>query len=801
MTPHKNPFPVDRFIGRAAEVASVVSLVTATIGQSAAVIGEPRSGKTLLLRHLASPAVLAAEPGLLVAYVDAQTFDAAFDRRRFWTAVLGPLEATGLFEPAGAPLGAAYRACHLEGFATDHVERLLNALGAGGRRLVVVLDEFDYLVRRNITKRDGFFTGLRSLMGGAHRALSVIVASREQLASLEKLWSDKRAGGSPPFNLFTQILLEPFDTADIDTILDAAAASFSPADRRFLHDVSGGYAYLVQEAASALFAAAVADPAKRRRDTGQALLHAASQGFAAIWSAWPGATRHVFAAVAVEHLGALGPGVGWEQGVVPVVDPDGFPEEIHALTRHGFIAASAHTPGGYVVRPLVLLAWIAVKLRREARSTEEWTAWMDAEAWRKAWHLSAAVRVRIASIRTSLDILVDAHAALGVSTPVAWRRPSVPPLPGSLILHLSDLHFGTLADAELWYGQLAQDLRDQGCAQLDAVILSGDLANFSAPAEYDAARLFLDKLRAGFQLSPAQVIPVPGNHDLNWDLSRGAYQLARRSALKPAPPEHTFIEVSGDVIELRDEGLYRKRFDPFAAFYQAVRGDAYPLDPSDQALLYALPAPRILVLGLNSAWELDHHYKARAGIHPIALSRALERIHAEPMYEDFLKIAVWHHPVASAFEDRIKDHGFLERLAVAGFRLGLHGHIHKAQESLYRYDVSAGRRRLDLVLRGHLRRAGSGVGARLPAPVPDPSVRGPRRHRRDTPPRGAPGRLEARRPLAHRAGQRSRTEVHAPAARAGVVTGAPGQEVLQTTRASPANRVGEPQPMRPSRVP
>jgi hypothetical protein len=131
-----------------------------------------------------------------------------------------------------------------------------------------------------------------------------------------------------------------------------------------------------------------------------------------------------------------------------------------------------------------------------------------------------------------------------------------------------------------------------------------------------------------------------------------------------------------------------------------VRGEAYPLDPADQALLYALPGARLLVLGLNSAWELDHHYRARAGINPTSLARALERVHREPGYGDYLKLAVWHHPVASPFEDCIKDHGFLEQLAVAGFRIGLHGHIHKAQESLYRYDMSPGGRRLDLLCAG-----------------------------------------------------------------------------------------------------
>jgi 3',5'-cyclic AMP phosphodiesterase CpdA len=699
--PRKNPFPVDRFIGGDAVVADVLSHVAS--GESAAILGEPRVGKTALLRHLAGSAVLAAEPDLLVAHVDAHALDAPFDRTRFWTAALGPLEAAGRLGPADTPLASAYREAREGGLTKEGVEGFLTRLGESGRRLVVLVDEFDYLVRRNIAEQGDFFTGLRSLMTGTHRALSVIAASREHLEHLEALWREKGVGGSPPFNTFRLIDLGALDEDDVDAVLLHAEADFSPEDRGFVHHVSGGYPYFVQTAAWALFRERAADPAQRRRDAGLALLDEASRSLEDIWSRWPSSTQYVFAAVAVEHLDALGARIGWEPGAGLLADPETFPRELRVLTLHGFLAASPHTPSGYVVRPLVFLAWFAVKLRRHAQSAEEWSAWMEAEGWRKAWHLGAAIRVRAAAVRTGLERLLLAHAALLAEQrtpprPSPAPRPS--PLPESLVLHLSDLHFGTLANAELWYGQLAQDLRDLGCRRLDAVILSGDVANVSAAAEYEAAKLFLDKLRAGFQLSPAQVIPVPGNHDLNWGLAKKAYKLVDRDEHAGGLEEGRFIDVGGSAVRVRDEALYPGRFEPFAAFYQAVRGEPYPLDPADQALLYPLHAPRILVLGLNSAWELDHHFRTRAGIHPIALSRAIERVHADPAHAGFLKIAVWHHPVQSAFEDRIKDHGFLERLAAADFRLALHGHIHKADTGLYRYDRSAGGRRIEIVCAG-----------------------------------------------------------------------------------------------------
>ena len=121
-----NPFPVDRLATqRAAEVAAVLSLVTGNIGQSAAILGEPRSGKTSLLRHLAPDAGLGGRAGLLVAHVDAHTFDAAFDGAPFWTAVLGPFEQRASSSrrrthPREPPTASAAK----EGFATEAVEQL-----------------------------------------------------------------------------------------------------------------------------------------------------------------------------------------------------------------------------------------------------------------------------------------------------------------------------------------------------------------------------------------------------------------------------------------------------------------------------------------------------------------------------------------------------------------------------------------------------------------------------------------------------------------------------------------------------
>ena len=53
------------------------------------------------------------------------------------------------------------------------------------------------------------------------------------------------------------------------------------------------------------------------------------------------------------------------------------------------------------------------------------------------------------------------------------------------------------------------------------------------------------------------------------------------------------------------------------------------------------------------------------------------------MYKDWLKIAVWHHPVAG--KEMMNDE-FMQLLIVHGFQICMHGHIHEAIENFHKYD-------------------------------------------------------------------------------------------------------------------
>jgi UDP-2,3-diacylglucosamine pyrophosphatase LpxH len=257
------------------------------------------------------------------------------------------------------------------------------------------------------------------------------------------------------------------------------------------------------------------------------------------------------------------------------------------------------------------------------------------------------------------------------------------------ILHFSDIHLGTSADATKYLTQLETDLRRElEIQKLEYLVLSGDAGDYATPEEYQAAFELVDGVLKRFGLDPSRVVIVPGNHDLNWDLAKQAYDFQWKTpGAKPLPEgAHIPAGEQGDLV--RNDAKYRQRFAHFSEhFYKRIySGQTYPTEYADQVLLTVRPDDCILFLGLNSAWQIDHYNCKRAGIYMNALSSALNQLH-DHRYNDWLKIAVFHHPVAGR---QMMNDEFMELLAVNGFQICMHGHVHEAMDTSFKYDDARG---------------------------------------------------------------------------------------------------------------
>ena len=221
----------------------------------------------------------------------------------------------------------------------------------------------------------------------------------------------------------------------------------------------------------------------------------------------------------------------------------------------------------------------------------------------------------------------------------------------SVVLHISDTHFGTEQPrvVEALVALAAQQ-------RPDVVVLSGDITQRARPAQFRAAKAFVDRLGA-------PVVAVPGNHD----------------------------------IALFD--LWARFTRPYARYARAFGAELEPVHAS----------PDLLVVCVNTtrAWRHKHGEVSAAQIDRVA--NLLTAASAQQ-----LRVVVVHQPAAVT---RAEDHvnllrghqAALHAWSVAGADLVLGGHIHLP----YTLAPQGLARRLWVI------QAGTAVSSRTRAEVPN----------------------------------------------------------------------------------
>lgn len=186
-----------------------------------------------------------------------------------------------------------------------------------------------------------------------------------------------------------------------------------------------------------------------------------------------------------------------------------------------------------------------------------------------------------------------------------------------VIAHISDLHFGAQdpGTAEIL-------LEDLAAAAPDVIAVSGDLTQRAQPAEFAAARAWLDRL-------PAPSLVVPGNHDVPM------YDLITRLT------------------------------NPLRRFRRYVQPDTDPAWMDDE----------LLVIGLNTARGAVIK-SGRISYDQIAHARSLLELHGKGRFS----VLVTHHPFVprGSYDAEIVGRGLhaLGSLEDRGLHLVLAGHYH-----------------------------------------------------------------------------------------------------------------------------
>jgi hypothetical protein len=274
------------------------------------------------------------------------------------------------------------------------------------------------------------------------------------------------------------------------------------------------------------------------------------------------------------------------------------------------------------------------------------------------------------------------------------------------ILHISDLHRSpndNITNAELVSAMVSDRqryLHEHPSIQApDAIVVSGDIiqgvplntpdAAVRLDEQYATAHAFIKELADRFvDGDRSRVIVVPGNHDIDWVMSRSAMDLVPTedvpenlaSELYRADTLYRWDWKKQELFRVSNVSMYEQRMDAywrfFDQFYAAVPS-LLRVSRGSPANLYSLWDGRIGVAAFNSC-----HGNDCFAFHGSIPREVVARAHLDLMDAGGfgLLIAVWHHNVEGPpYRTDYMDVDIVRGMIGRGFRLGLYGHQHRAE--------------------------------------------------------------------------------------------------------------------------
>jgi hypothetical protein len=195
----------------------------------------------------------------------------------------------------------------------------------------------------------------------------------------------------------------------------------------------------------------------------------------------------------------------------------------------------------------------------------------------------------------------------------------------------------------------------------------------------------------------SRVMIAPGNHDVDWNMAGNAMSFAAaeeggvQELLSQPNTNYRWSWSHLKLLRITNYKQYRERFKYFwdlcDRFYQGVQL-AFTVDSKRDWNVFELDEGRVLVCAFNSCAESDC-YSATAHIP----SQAVAQSHLETLGRNYLlRIALWHHDAkGDPRRSDYLDSDTIQLMIDKGYRLGMHGHRHKADASPIGFYLSAGK--------------------------------------------------------------------------------------------------------------
>ncbi len=373
---HGGPVAPADFLNRRRELRRLLNRLEK--GQATAVVGQPHTGKTSILRYVLDKVKRDSIVGdnldpCWFRDIDSHMLSKTFNQPAFWGHVLEPIAVYF----SDGELRTLYETARDNDFGAFTLMRLFSALDDAGIRIVVMLDEFDALLSHPILNSAEFYGSLRSL-SSRFSSLALIIATRRSLNQLNVQTQEINPHSSPYFNVFTELRLGPLPKRDVATLLAHAGKRFSSKDRQFITLASGRHPYLLQLTADIVWEADVegVDDTERYTQVAEELQMQSEGHFADTWRSWSNAERKVVLAVSLAQMTTLAEDhyFDWSNLIEDITD---YSPEIRGLEKSGTIAETE--PGKWQVTQRALLWWLADEIKRQVRDEASLEAWLESQ--------------------------------------------------------------------------------------------------------------------------------------------------------------------------------------------------------------------------------------------------------------------------------------------------------------------------------------------------------------------------------------------------------------------------------------
>ena len=376
---HGGPVTPDEFLNRERELRRVLNRLEK--GQATAIVGQPHTGKTSLLRYVLDKVKRDNIIGSNLdrcwfREVDSQMLGHSFDQAAFWAFVLEPI--TVYFD--SGELRSLYEAASANGFGSFELKRLFTALDESDWRIVIMLDEFDALLNHPILNSAEFYGSLRSLTS-RFASLALIIATRRTLNQLNVKTQEINPHSSPYFNIFTELRLGPLPKRDVSRLLDQAGDRFDDRDRQFISLASGDHPYLLQMTADILWEMDFEgrQGLERYKLAAEELRMQSEGHFADTWRSWSNAERKVVMAIALAQMSLLVEDHAFEWSSV-IEDIDDYSPELRGLEKSGTIVKNG-SGNSRILLQRALLWWLADEIKRLVRDEQSFEQWLEEQEY------------------------------------------------------------------------------------------------------------------------------------------------------------------------------------------------------------------------------------------------------------------------------------------------------------------------------------------------------------------------------------------------------------------------------------